>query len=310
MQELEASLKAKIQEIEENRGNFEYDAASECNEFHDVFQSEIAPLRRAADADLNRIVDEVVEGKLAPVRSILEAQLEASGRKIDDLLIKVAEVHKAIEGVSRSASAISEKIAVSYTAMAKIEEKFTKERSEMQSAKERLIPLVEAAVQAIKEKRCVVGGQREALIQEFGTVASVNWFSEKADELEKRLNIFIASCQSKDVAKSDVEAFRASVARTEEANQQVSFEKGLTPFKDVPTHEWYYGGMLNGYKTGFITQGRPAESVLRQDALLMVLRAAGANGVELTGECFVGPNVSNVSEYARCAVACWVWFRR
>lgn len=60
---------------------------------------------------------------------------------------------------------------------------------------------------------------------------------------------------------------------------------------------------MTGHQTGFITQGRPAESVLRQDALLMVLRASGMTDSDLVGNCSLrSRTVSDVSPYAVCAV--------
>lgn len=293
---------AKLEEVRKNQEDFSYDAVYECHEFKNEIDPDITPYFRRADKDLNRIISDLVEVKLAPVIEKLTEQAEKRGKKVDELISKVAEIHKSLEEVSKSASEISSKITTSYTAMAQIEEKFEKERTEIQIAKDTLIPLVESALEVMKQKKCVPAQQREALIQEFGTVASVNWLSEKANELEKRLNLFIASCRSNDVAKSDVDAFHNTVVEASEDNQQVSYERGVTPFEDVATHEWYYGGMTFLFKNGFITQGRPYEPVSGQEAILMLMRIAHVGNDELMGVCPVGTLVRNVSPYARCAV--------
>lgn len=301
--ELIERITNKLQEFRETADNLAaYEASLECREFEREVIPQITPLQRAGDKDLNRIISDVVEAKLSPVIEKLKDQLKEEGGKINELLVQVAQMHKAVENISQSASAISEKITISYTALTNIEERFERERTEIQNTKARLMPLVENALQVMKEKRCVPTNQQEPIVQEFGTMASVNWFSEKADELERRLNLFITGCRSKDIAKSDIEALRETVSKASEDNQRLSYKKGVTPFPDVPTHEWYYGGMLTSYRNGFLTQGKPAESVLRQDALLMLLRMAGVTDEELTGECDIGPMVVNVSPYARCGV--------
>lgn len=298
------SVESKQAELKEHRDDLEYDVNFECREFASSLESQVAPLLLAGDQELNRIVEDIVSEKFKPVIAELREQLANKGKQLDELMVQIAELHQAVETISTAANQISEKITVSYTALAKIEEKFEKEKAEIQTAKDRLIPLVEQAIGLIKETGCVPRGQRESIVQEFGTVASVNWFGERANELERRLDSFIASCRAQDVAATDIKAFRDSIADASSQNQRASYDAGLTPFPDVPTHVWYYSGMLTGHRAGFITQGRPGEDVLRQDALLMVLRAAGVGDDAIKGECAVPAQagIGDVSKYARCAV--------
>lgn len=301
--DLKVSLEAKLAEMSEKAADFSYDLPYECATFEKEVESQIAPLLLKTDQALNDIVDEVISKKLAPVIEQLTKQLEDRGKKIDELLVQMAQLHSALDKVSTAANDISEKITTSYSALSKIEEKFATQKAEIQLAKDSLIPLIGEATQLMKATSCVRINDRERMIHEFGTVASVNWIGDRGDELEKRLRLFIASCKDKDVARDEVNLFIKTVAATQEQNLSESHEKGLTPFADVPTHEWYYGSMATAFKTGFMSQGRPAENVLRQDAILMILRAVGAPDSEVSGRCALkAAAVSSVSEYATCAV--------
>lgn len=297
------SIKEKIQELDTaGEEDFEYDKAFECTEFKRTFEEETAAFVRVGDRELTRIIDDVVSAKMKEDVAELRSQLEERGQKIDLLLVQVAELHQSIEAMSRQATFISEQIAVSYTALTRINSKFEQQKAQMQIAKGRIIPLVEKATKMIKKTSCVNAADRENIIREFGQVAAINWLGEKADEIEKRLNLFTTSCQAKEIASADVVAFTTAVMTANEQNLQNSYQQGLTKFADVPTHEWFYGAMMTASEVGAMTQGRPAENVLRQDALLMVLRAAGATDAELVGECdLAGTAVIAVSPYAACA---------
>ena len=108
---------------------------------------------------------------------------------------------------------------------------------------------------------CVRGADRERMVQEFGNVATVNWFGERADALEKRINLFISSCKAREIDPAYVTTFMTSMDDAERRNQEASFASGLTRFADVPTHEWYFGAMMTAGENGFMTQGRPGENV-------------------------------------------------
>lgn len=303
VKELMLDIEAKLKEFEESGDEFDYDLNYECRQFSQEIDSQVAPLLRLNDRELNRIIDEVVSKKLEPVITQLSEELEQRGKKIDELLVQVAKLHQALEEVSTKAVEISEKIAVSYTALSRIEEQFADHKVKIQAAKDRLIPLVEEATQAIQQSVCLRSADRERMVQELGTIAAVNWLSEEATEMEKRLAFFIASCRAKSVSTSDVTGFVTNVATAASENLAESYEQGLTKFNDVPTHEWYYGAMLTAHQVGSMTQGRPAENVLKQDALLMILRASGAQESEIVGSCNLNPSsVSTVSPYAVCAV--------
>ncbi|MFA6521515.1 MAG: hypothetical protein WCT53_03980 [Candidatus Gracilibacteria bacterium] len=297
------SIKDKLQEFDSaGQDDFEYDKTFECTDFKRTFQEETAAFVKGGDKEITRIIDDVVAAKMKANVAELQAQLEERGQKIDLLMLQVAELHQSIEAMSQQATFISEQIAVSYSALTRINDRFEQQKAQMQIAKGEIIPLVEQATKTIQETSCVSSADREVLIKEFGQIAAINWLGDKADEIQKRLNLFVTSCQAKEVVPGDVAALTAAVMSADEQNLQNSYAQGLTPFADVPTHEWYYGAMVTASDSGAMTQGRPAENVLRQDALLMVLRAAGATDAELVGECDVtGVPVIAVSPYAKCA---------
>lgn len=302
IEDLIASIESKVKELSEHTSDFDYDAEFECRQFSVEVESRVAPLLRSGDKELNRIIEDVVSQKLEPVIEKLTAELRERGKKIDELLVKVAELHKAVESISGAATAISEKIAVSYTALSRIEDKFAEQKAQIQETKDRLLSLVEQATGVMKDIACVKGADRERMVQEFGNIATVNWFGERAEALEKRLNLFISSCKGREVNPTYVTTFMTSIDDAERQNQEASYAMGLTRFADVPTHEWYYGAMMTAGENGFMTQGRPGENVLKQDALLMILRASGAPESEITGNCTLRVrDVGSVSPYAVCA---------
>ncbi len=301
--DLKTSIDGKVKEFEGRQAKGDYEVTFECREFMREIEPQINPILLQGDKELSRIVDDVVSQKLEPVLAELTKQLEERGKKIDDLLIQVAQLHKSIEAISNTASQISEKIAVSYSALSRIDEKFQEQKTQIQAAKDQLIPLIEKATSAMKVNACVRVADREHFIAELGNVATVNWVGVRADEIEKRLNLFIASCNAKQVNPEDVTAFAKSADELAVQNQQDSYKQGMTPFADVPTHEWYYGAMVAANKVGAMTQGRPGENVLRQDALLMMLRAVGEKDTDITGTCALkAPSATRVSSYAICAV--------
>ncbi|MEK7171883.1 MAG: hypothetical protein AAB739_03145, partial [Patescibacteria group bacterium] len=302
IEDLITSVEEKLSELGERSGDFDYDAGFECRQFSGEVESQVAPLLRSGDKELNRIIEDVVSKKLESVVEKLSEELGSRGKKIDELLVKVAELHKAVENISGAATQISEKIAVSYTALSRIEDKFAEQKAQIQETKDRLLSLVEQATGLMETASCVRGADRERMVQEFGNVATVNWFGERADALEKRINLFISSCKAREIDPAYVTTFMTSMDDAERRNQEASFASGLTRFADVPTHEWYFGAMMTAGENGFMTQGRPGENVLKQDALLMILRASGAPEAEITGNCTLRVRgIGSVSPYAICA---------
>lgn len=303
VQDLIDETHLKLKELVGKSAEFEYDASFECREFSNNFESKVATLTMQNDKEVKRIVDEVVSRKLEPVIAQLTSQLEERGRKIDELLVKVAELHKAIESVNEAATKISESVAVSYSAMSRIAEKFAAVKTDMQSSKDSILPLIAQATDVMKAGKCLKQADMDRVIGQFGIIASVNWFGERGDEMTKRLNMFMSSCRAKEVTDSDILAFTGSVEDAAAKNQKAAFAQGVTKFADVSTHEWYFGAMQTASCTGAMTQGRPGENVLKQDALLMILRASGASESDIVGDCDLkAPGVLGVSKYAACAV--------
>jgi tetratricopeptide (TPR) repeat protein len=312
LEEFAAEIEEKLKEFKEKAGDFEYDAAFECREYMREVESEFSSLVRQNDRDVRRVVEDILEKELGPILQSLRQESEERRERIDQLLVQVAELRKAADQVSgavtdikKSAEELSQKVAVSLKALAYIEEKFETEKKEIEEAKGTLVPLVQKAIEMIGSNRCLRAVMQTRMMTEFNTMTSVNWIDNQYEELERRLNAFITACEAKDVANDDVETFIRAIEEASARNQKASCERGLTPFCDVPTHEWYYGGMFTGHRTGFITQGRPGDNVLRQDALLMILRVKGLTDRELKGECEIPKtsSVINASPYARCAVA-------
>ncbi|PIQ77899.1 hypothetical protein COV82_02290, partial [Candidatus Peregrinibacteria bacterium CG11_big_fil_rev_8_21_14_0_20_46_8] len=289
----------ELEELAENSDSF--DATFQCLEFEQDVEPKVLALVRQGDAELNTVVEDTLRPKLAAVLEKLERQLEENGRHVDDLLIKVGQLHTAIDKLGQAAEQMSERITVSLSALSRIDEKFTEERAKIQEVKDTLVPRVEAAINALEEARCVTGNVQDQLVGKLTNVAAVNWIGDDGDAVVRRIELFTAGCVDRDVDGEDVEEVIAELEKAEVENQTQSYERGLTPFRDVPIHEWYYGSMVTGYDAGFMTQGRPAESVLRQDALLMVLRANGATDAQIEGRCELDADY-RVSEYAGCAV--------
>lgn len=295
------SIEDKLQELADNVGSFDFDAPYECRIFSSEIETDMASLTLESDDEISRIVDELIAAKLAPVLEKLSTQFEERGKKLDTLLVKVAELQRAVEDVSGAASQISDRLAVSLSAMTHIEERFTEQKAQIEAAKDQLIPLVSQVTEMIAQTRCVRGADRETVLSELSSVVAVNWIGDRGESLENRLNAFIASCKAKDISRDDINVLVKSVDEMSTANLIESHEQGLTPFADVPTHEWYYGGMLDAYNNGYMKQGRPGEDALAQDALLMILRTFKVVGVD--GNCRLQTSsVRYVSDYAACAV--------
>ncbi|MBI5413256.1 hypothetical protein HZA42_02815 [Candidatus Peregrinibacteria bacterium] len=298
MQDLTAAIDAKFKELSDNTDDFEYDARFECQQFRDEVESQIAPLLRLGDKEINAIIEKIVSQKFQPVIEQLTAQYEERGKKIDELLVQVAELHKSIEAVSKFAAQMSERIAVSYSAMTQIPEKFAEQKAQIQAAKDKLMPRIQTAVALIKEKNCVRGIDRENLLQALANAGSVNWIGERADEVDKRITVFVNACSSNDVSPADIATLGESINTAASQNLQDSYVQRLTRFADVPTDTYYYGPM----QASCYTQGRPGENALKQDALLMILRSSGAPESEIIGDCGAVQGVRGVSSYASCAV--------
>lgn len=303
IEDLRASIEEKMKALDSGEEEDTLDRTFACQEFSSEIEKQIAPLVIAEDVGLNRTIDNIIAKKLEPVIAQLTIQLEDRQKTIEGLYVKLAEVHKALEAVSSTASQISEKIAVSYTALARIEDKFEEQKKQIQEAKESLFPLIEKASMAMKAKRCLAPTYQQMMTDQFGTLASVNWIGGRDDELEKRLAAFITACEAREATAEYVDTFAKNLADLNTQNQSDSYSQGMTAFADVPTHEWYYGAMQTASETGFMTKGAPAENALKQDALLMVLRASGARDSDVTGTCSLKvPGVASVSPYAICAV--------
>lgn len=295
-----------LDEFEEAREDGDFDIVYRCQNFGADIQKRTAPILRKYDVELNRIIDDVISDKLDPVLSALTEQLAKSQMVLDELLVQVAGLHQKVEQLSteltEAANRFTERLTVSYSALSQIEEKFATEKLQIQAAKDRLTAVVEKAIEKMKEAACVSVPEEETLVNEFATVAAVNWIDDaKVGELERRINLFIASCTAKDVAREDISGFVQSVTEASNGNLALSYDRGLTAFADVPTHEWFYGAMNECHRRGCMTQGRPAESALRQDALLMLLRESGATDKDIVGRC-AAPAGVYVSDYAACAI--------
>jgi len=303
LESLKDELDAQLEDFDERSDEFSYDLIGECQSYYRQTQHTIAPLLIYADEDINRIIDEVVNSNLGAAGARLRSQLEAQGKEIEALLVQVAELHKSLERISAAAETLSSQITISYGAFSRIDSRFEKEKNEIQASKDELIPLIEQTATLIDSANCVRGENRNRVLGNLARAGAINWISDRGVEIARRLDAFASTCKAKSVVKSDIDALEQIVGELADLNQEDSWKEGMMPFEDVPTHEWYYGPMLTASANGFLTQGRPAESVLRQDALLMIVRAAGATDAEIIGDCSGFPTaVTEVSPYARCGV--------
>lgn len=307
-QEALKDLVAQITDKSEEFGapgdeDFEFDIAFDCETFVGEVEGQLMKFRRNLNEDTRRISDQVIE-KLGTHLAILTEDLSQKQKQIDALIVQVAELKKTAEDLTQAAKDVSDRLVTSYTALAQFKETFEEDRRQILAEKDRLVTLVEQAMSVMKDTGCVrVAADRDRMANELGQVATVNWTPSRGEQLEKRLQLIIDSCRAKDFTREDMNGFFANLDEAERANLIESHRRGYTPFADVPTHEWYYGGMLGAYENGYMTKGIPGESALAQDALLMVLRAAGATDTDVTGECTLSsPQVKTVSPYAVCAV--------
>jgi len=312
LEEFAEEISEKLAEFLKKADDFEYDAAFECREYMREVETEFSSLVRENDREVRRVVEDVLEKELGSVLEALRKESEERRERIDQLLVQVAELKKtadlvsgALGGIKKSAEDLSQQVAVSLKALAYIGEKFEEQKQEIETAKSKLVLLVQRAIQILGENRCLRAAAQARIMAEFQTMTSVNWIDNRYEELVRRLNSFIAACEARTVANEDIETFIRNIHEASDQNQASSYKLGLTPFYDVPTDAWYFGGMFTGHKTGFITQGRPGDNVLRQDALLMILRVKGLTDAELKGECQIPAtsSVINASPYARCAVS-------
>ena len=301
LKELDKAVTDKLINLVEHEE--EFDIAFQCSEFTLKLEEQATPLISRVDSKLNQVVNESLIPRLAAVIDQLEKQLEENGKRLDELLLKVGELHEAVDLFGKTAEKVSERIAVSLSALTGINDKFAEERAQMQNAKGQIVPAVDEALRVIKEQKCVDKKQEEMLVQELANAATINWIGERGGQVNDRIKLLVNSCIGQKVAIIDIDALVGLLQNYAKANQEAVYKKGITPWVDVPPHEWYFSAMNRGHDTGFITQGRPAENVLRQDALIMVLRANGATDSEISGKnCELDTRYS-VSEYARCAAA-------
>jgi len=206
------------------------------------------------------------------------------------------------EQLKTLAPELTSRIAISLSAIERIAAKFSNEGEQILAAKNEVIPIVKQALDLSEASSCVAAKKKNQLTYELNSVAAINWIDKHEAPVVQSISDFETRCIENRLTQKNIDTLLETIAKAQSANQRTSFERGLTPFADVPTHEWYYGSMLTGHATGFITQGRPAEHVLRQDALLMVLRANGATDAQIIGNCTAPKNI-DVSNYAKCAIS-------
>lgn len=302
IKDIAALIEEKIQGFDEAGDELGFDAAFGCESFVDEIDSQLASFRIKLNRDTHRVSQEVLE-KLGLKVETLTNDLADKSKKMDELIVQVAELQKQVETFSKVASEVSDKLVVSYKALADMGDKFKEDRQQILAEKDKLTSLVEEALGVMHDTSCVRTAERDRMARELGDVATINWVPGRGEQLEKRLQLIISSCRAKDFSREDMASFFASLSEAQRANLAESHRLGFTPFADVPTHEWYYGGMVNAYENGYMTKGMPGESALAQDALLMVLRATGASDNDVKGDCTLNaPEVRNVSPYAVCAV--------
>ena len=299
-------IAAKIKASDTAGGELGFDEGFACENFVDEMDSQLAPFRIKLNQDTNRVSQNVLE-KLGMQVETLTKDLAEKEKKMDELVVQVAqlqqEVEKFSEKFSKVASEVSEKLVISYKALADMGDRFKGERQQILAEKNKLTSLVEEALSVMDETSCVKAAGRDQMARELGNVATFNWVPGRGEQLEKRLQLIISSCRARDFSREDMASFFSSLGDWERANLADSYRRGFTPFEDVATHEWFYKGMVNAYENGYMTKGIPAENALAQDALLMVLRAGGASAGDITGNCTLSaPGVRNVSPYAVCAV--------
>lgn len=295
-------IDATEKEIANPDHDFDYDALAVCEALGESISPRIASLVRSSDEEIESVINDVISKKLEPVLKNLQEQIEKRGKELDELMVKIAQLNQAISEASNGLTTnMADRLAVSVSSASRIAD--ARAREAIQSSKDQLIPLVGKATMVLTERKCVNGADRDMLVGALGNIATVNWVGAKAEEVEKRVTLFTGACTARDFSHDDALAFVNFVAESMAANLVASHDTGITPFADVPTHEWYYGAMVTARDGNFMTQGRPGENVLRQDALLMIMRAVGTPDNELTGNCrLAAPTVTSVSPYAVCAV--------
>lgn len=297
-----ARIEEKIQGFEEAGDELGFDAGFDCESFVDEIDSQLNSFRIKLNGDTGRVSQSVLE-KLGIKVETLTNDLADKSKKMDELIVQVAQLQKQVETFSKVASEVSDKLVVSYKALADMGERFKEDRQQILAEKNKLASLVEETLRVMHDTSCVRAVERDQMARELGDIATINWVPGRGEQLEKRLQLIMSSCRAKDFTQQDMASFFASLSEAERANLAESCRLGFTPFCDVPTHVWFYGGMVNAYENGYMTKGMPGENALAQDALLMVLRASGATESDVTGNCTLSaPEVRNVSPYAVCAV--------
>lgn len=303
LESLAASIKEQAGEFGRiGDEDYEFDLAFNCESLAEEVDKQLVEFRMSLNEDTRRIGNEV-EKALGEHLETLKQGLYQQQNKIDELIVQVAELRKAAEDLTQTAKEVSDKLITSYTALAQMASRFEEDRRQILESKDKLVTLVEEAMNVMKDTGCVRSADKELMTGKLGEVATVNWTPDRGAQLEKRLQLIVESCRAKDFTREDMNSFFANLEEAKGANMSESFRRGYTPFADVPTHEWYYGGMVSAHENGYMTKGMPAENVLAQDALLMILRATGASSADINGDCELKvPEVKNVSPYAVCAV--------
>lgn len=300
IQNLIDRITSQSAEFDSRASEVDYNLSTACSDFSKVVQADYTVAVRRNDQKLNQIIDKVVAKKLQPVFGALNKQLEENGKNMDELLVKVADFQRTMEGVTKNATTISDNITTSYSALTTIDPKFQEQKTQITASKDRLIPLLNSAATLLKSKACVQGVNRETLTQKLGEIASTNWLQEKAAAVEQHLNLFMADCNARNLTTENLKNFSKNIDDLSAQNNDASYRAGLTFDRTIPTNSWYYSAYQDAYRAGYVTQGRPEEDVTAQDALLMIMRANGATG--LNTMCTLGvTSVQKISDYAICA---------
>lgn len=288
LQTLINGIDAKIKENVETK-DVDYDAVDECTSYEDELDSEMSGEILFFNHDIQNVIDTIVNKKLESVMGLLKSQQEESGKTIESLLVKIAGFTAVLDSVKAD-------LATSYAQGAQIP---VAHRAEIQTTKDRLVTLANEVAPLLST--CSSGATLEKLRQYIGNVAVYNWVPEVGNDVERGVQVLATACKG-GITQEDVTGFTVKFDQYVAQNAQLSYSEGITPSADVPSHAWYYVAYQKAYDAGYVTQGRPADTVIAQDALLMVLRATGASGVDGSCTLDAGSTVRNVSPYAACAV--------
>lgn len=237
------------------------------------------------EAAINRIVDTVVDKFTSKFQAMLDEKIAALTAQ-----------------VSKLTDALQTKLTESINALQAI----PKEKREIvQETKSEFVETIDAVKTAAPKLTLANSTRLNAALEK---AVKINWCGAYAEDLKKQAEAMQLKAKEQDITNEDIAFFESAIAAYDAKNNEECYRTGVTRFRDVAPHVWYYPYIQTGVffkgtsdASGNLTGNvEPGRSLVRAEALIAIERAINAEGIE--GNCALEAKANGVPAWANCAV--------